>query len=69
MGNAGNLEHRLLWNTGYCGTLLAKPGGKNILIDLAEKVYAPDKTYLKINGAEGQPGQSQRVFQISRCSK
>jgi hypothetical protein len=30
--------------------------------DLAERVYVPDKTALKINEAEGQPGQPLVVF-------
>jgi hypothetical protein len=35
--------------------------------DLAERIYVPYKTLLKINGAECQLGQLLRVVHISRC--
>jgi hypothetical protein len=38
--------------------LFSKTGGETVFLnDLAERVYVPDKTSMKINGAEGQQGQ------------
>jgi hypothetical protein len=54
-------------------TLSSKTGenkktNKLFLNDMVERVCVPDKTSLKINAADGQPGQLLGVFQISSFS-
>jgi hypothetical protein len=63
------LEVRVNWNTqiSWNTLCLAKLKGKALFLnDVAKKVFVPNKTSLKINGAEGQPRQPLVVFQLNR---